>query len=142
MPMDNEAWDDCYNMWKGTDLFKKGIVPDVSLPALADLVEIEDPSADTVPTTSCERHGPRANERVFQIGTDAANKLFKSFMEGSPAKAILVVDLAVRSGDMLKGFLKEKFENHQSGIELYYLGFCESELEAFGLTYFFAKNEL
>ena len=130
MPMDNDSWDDTFNMWKGTDLFKKGIIPDILVPAVSDMVEIEDPTADTVPSTSCERHGPRANERVFQIGTDAANKLYKSFMDGTPAKAILVVDLAVRSGDMLKGFLKEKFENSQSGIDLYYCGFCDTDLEA------------
>ena len=40
-----------------------------------------------------------------------------------------MIDLAVRSADILKGYMNEKFCG-KLGVDMYYLGFAESEIEA------------
>ena len=129
--MDDDAYQNCWQMWRASCLFQKGLVADIVLPSVEDLVEIEDPSSDSVPSFSGPRHTPSRPERIFQIGQDAASKLLKAIVEGVTSKALLLVDLTVRSADLLKGFLAEKFQGDiPNGRDMYYLGFAETELEA------------
>ena len=50
----------------------------------------------------------------------------KAITTGVPAKAVLLIDLAVRSADILKSYMNEKFCG-KLGVDMYYLGLSEIE---------------
>lgn len=129
LPMDDDKFKDCWNVWKGVSLLKNCIVNNVVVPAKDELVEIEDVSDDSIPSFCGQQHAVSRPDRIFQIGQSGATSVLASLLD-SQAKCILFVDVCAHTGDFLKGFFNILGMGNAGANHLYMLCFSDDEAKA------------
>ena len=132
LPMDDKAHTATWQVWRNTDLLKKGCVTECEMNQ--DFITIEDLAEDAAPTSTQEYFQVSRPEKVQQIGSSATQQLLKSALTGVTARnggkpVTLLVDLTMHTCDLGKGFLQEHFAG-TANQHMYYLGFAENETEA------------
>ena len=131
LPMDEDSSQDVYNKWRAAPSLKKPLVEEAALTLSRDLLTIEDVAADSLPPSTQLETYVNPPEKHQQIGVDAGKKLLRGFLQnlepptGSRC-AVLIIDLSVHTGDILKAAASEHLLA-TSGMSTYYVGFNGGE---------------
>jgi hypothetical protein len=94
-------------------------------PRVRDMVTVDDPNIDALPPSIEVLDNPNATEKHAQLGNQACGKILNACIDdlasGSDRHAVLLVDLSVHVGDMLKAVASTA-----SSRPLMCVGLCES----------------
>ena len=145
LPMDDKHCGETWAIFKHTPLVKNGCITGLSFPNSDEIQFIEDCSDEAVPSIVGQNYQPPKGERVFQFGDEACQKVLQALISdiggpGASKPTVLVVDMTTHTGDFARAFFREHFGTGGKSANMYYTGFCESEVEARSLLLFLGRR--
>lgn len=133
--MDDKHFSETWQVFKQAPMFKTGLVSDLPQLPTDDLLFVEDSAETAVPSFTGDRFKPSPGERVFQLGDAACAKILESCCseiggQSATKPIVLFVDMTTHTGDFARAFAHHLFGEKGKNQHLYYMGFCETEMEA------------